>query len=322
MWWVLLALWLMIGYALVRGLERNIKLLEFCMQINAGKIPIPNDWRPFPKFSDPPLPSRFVLYSMAFTLAPLRLLVFIAMHVLVFGLVLVPSERIRRKLIHLMASTAALSLGVRVRCVGKRDVHAPCVVANHGGGFDGLMILSSGIPLHFVARAETGRIFILGAVIRRLGAIFIQREADDARMAGVDAINKFLKSWKPYMSHLLIFPEGTTNNQTHLLPFKSGAFRSGTPVQPFRAEYSSSHHIFTCNDDLLGYLATLVCLPSISELKLTWLPTLTPITGETPEAMADRAAREISMNGEIFRMGFGGYRQHREFQKFLATNGM
>lgn len=313
-------IWFVLGLIVALGVRRTLKVIDFCLLMHKGNVPCADEWRPFLKINDPPLPSRSLLYLFAFTIGPPRLVLLVVANFVILLSTFLPGDHCRVG-INVGKELVLLAAGLRVLHEGKRDLDAPCLVANHGGGFDGHVIYSHDRPVTFVARAEIAKDFFLGRAAKRLSVIFVDRETDDSRNKTVDAINNYLRSWTPNQPSLLVFPEGTTSNHTHILPFKSGAFRSGMKIQPVRIEYSSKHQLFTCNNDLVGYLSTLICIPSASEVKLTWLPTITPLADESPDAMAERANRLIAGNGDVFKMGIGSYRAHRELQNFLAING-
>jgi len=319
---IAILVWLALAALVATGVARNFRLLDFCMQLHQGKIPCANDWRPFLKINDPPLPGKLVMYSMALTLGAFRALLFLLGHMFMILATALPSESVRRSVMVAAAKLVRLSLGLRVKYVGRRDPEAPCFVANHGGGFEGHIMYATGIPLMFLAMAEIRDMFLLGRVATTIGAIFVSRTAEASRNESAGAITTYLRGWEPGMPHLLVFPEGTTSNHTQILPFKSGAFRAGVPIQPIRIQYSSKHHMLVGNADTVGCVSTVFCTPSFSDVTITWLPVLRPLEGETPEDMAKRATRVISGDGEIFVLGSAGYRHHADFQKFLATNGL
>ena len=317
---ILAIVWLVLGVFIALGVWRNLKLMHVCLLMHQGKIPCPDEWRPFLKINQPDLPNQYLLYLFAFTIGPLRLVLLLCGNLIILLATFFPEDQCRF-ILHVGKELILLSAGIKVVHVGQRDREAPCIVANHGGGFDGHIIYNYDRPVTFVARAEISKDFFLGRAARRLGVIFVDRETDDSRNKTVDAINSYLRSWTPNQPSLLVFPEGTTSNHTHVLPFKSGAFRSGMRIQPLRLEYSSKHQLFTCNNDILGYVSTLLCIPTMSEVKLHWLPSMTPLPDESPDAMAERANRLIAVNGDVFKMGVGSYRAHRDLQNFLAING-
>jgi 1-acyl-sn-glycerol-3-phosphate acyltransferase len=122
--------------------------------------------------------------------------------------------------------------GVRVRVRGlDRLGEGPYVFTpNHQSHFD-IAALLGYLPGHnrFAAKAELFHEPVLGAVLRTLGMIPIDRENP------LNAVERLKRPCEPNSS-LIIFPEGTRSRDGRLLPFKKGAFVSaiqlGFPVVP------------------------------------------------------------------------------------------
>ncbi len=110
----------------------------------------------------------------------------------------------------------------------------PCVViANHRSYLDGLVLIAA-LPPHFsaVIKQEVAEIPLIGRVLRRVGARFVQREPP--MRAARDTLH-LLRALRAGES-LAIFPEGTFSPDSGLLPFRDGAFflaaKAGVPVVP------------------------------------------------------------------------------------------
>ncbi|MDE0059773.1 MAG: AMP-binding protein [Defluviicoccus sp.] len=107
------------------------------------------------------------------------------------------------------------------------------LVANHCSYLDSL-VLAAAPPgeTAFVAKAELAPQLFAGTLLRRLGAIFVER-FDDARGAGdLDAVIAAARAGR----RLLVYPEGTLTRRPGLLDFRLGAFAAaaaaGVPVVP------------------------------------------------------------------------------------------
>jgi len=88
----------------------------------------------------------------------------------------------------------------------------------------------------FMAKEELFKIPFFGFAIRSLGLIPINRgESRDALKSLFEAAKKIQEGYS-----VLLFPEGTRNNEPKMLPFKRGAFtlavRTGLEIAPFILE--------------------------------------------------------------------------------------
>jgi 1-acyl-sn-glycerol-3-phosphate acyltransferase len=124
-------------------------------------------------------------------------------------------------------------VGVRVTVRGAELVSSggPFIFTpNHQSHFD-IAALLGYLPGHnrFASKKELFREPVLGAVMRTLGMLPVDRE-DPGRSIGV--LNEALEEG----GSVVIFPEGTRGPESGLLPFKKGAFvaaiQTGHPVVP------------------------------------------------------------------------------------------
>ena len=121
----------------------------------------------------------------------------------------------------LLRAMARLS-GTTVAVEGvDRLPEAPAVlVANHASYLDGFALIAAlPRPVAFVAKAELGEHWLTGRILRRIGAVFVERfdkarGIADVRNLGAEASGGLL----------LFFPEGTFGRIPGLLPFHMGAF--------------------------------------------------------------------------------------------------
>jgi 1-acyl-sn-glycerol-3-phosphate acyltransferase len=107
------------------------------------------------------------------------------------------------------------------------------VVANHSSYLDGLFLLAVLPRSHrFVAKRELASVPVVALLLRRLGAVFVERF--DAR-AGVEDAHRIAELVQQGES-LIFFPEGTFTRTPGLLPFHLGAFTASVaadrPIVP------------------------------------------------------------------------------------------
>lgn len=122
----------------------------------------------------------------------------------------------------------------RVATRGRLDPERPALlVANHQSWIDiPALFVAAGTPLTFLAKQELERVPFLGAYIRAMGMVFVDRR--DARRAkeSVDRVAAALAAGARVVS----FPAGTRARDGRVGRFKSGAFdaaiASGADVVP------------------------------------------------------------------------------------------
>jgi 1-acyl-sn-glycerol-3-phosphate acyltransferase len=152
------------------------------------------------------------------------------------GVVAIGLYQISRPLAWRFAKLQARNLsrlcGVSVRLLGAdRLSGGPYIFTpNHQSHFD-IPALLGWLPgnARFAAKRELFREPVLGAVMRTLGMIPIDRDDSDASIAR-------LRSMKDRDFSVVIFPEGTRSRDGNLLAFRKGAFVAaielGLPVVP------------------------------------------------------------------------------------------
>lgn len=149
-------------------------------------------------------------------------------------ILLLPGRRLRWALMHRLSRLLLALHGIRVQVSRSAPLPSEAViVANHSSYIDGL-VLSSVLPgeLTFVAKQELEDARIAGPFLRRLGTIFVTRDASVDSVAGerriFDAVQKGRR--------VIMFPEGTFQPAPGLLPFHLGAFivaaRASIPIVP------------------------------------------------------------------------------------------
>jgi len=126
-------------------------------------------------------------------------------------------------------------LGVRFEVRGgeKIPAGAPCVfAANHRSHFDIPALLAALPTGRFAAKQELFAQPVLGAAMRALGVIPIDRDRPELAKQALDRAAKQPGGG----GSLVIFPEGEEAAPGEMLPFKAGAFvfalRTGLPVVP------------------------------------------------------------------------------------------
>ena len=127
-------------------------------------------------------------------------------------------------------------IGCRVRVVGKEYVDAPgakVYAANHTSYFDVLaLMLGLGVPYHFVAKMEVGRMPFIGTFLRQMRHTKFDRSDPESRLRQSEEMEKLLREGES----IFVFPEGTFTAEDGVRPFQLGAFKAavdaGVPIVP------------------------------------------------------------------------------------------
>jgi len=127
-------------------------------------------------------------------------------------------------------------IGCRVRVVDKEYVDLPgakVLAANHTSYFDVLpLMLGLGVPYHFVAKMEVGRMPFIGTFLRQMRHTKFDRSDQQSRLRQSEEIEKLLREGES----VFVFPEGTFTAEEGVRPFQLGAFKAavdaGAPIIP------------------------------------------------------------------------------------------
>ena len=151
-------------------------------------------------------------------------------------LVLLRSEAARMRFAHLVARALVRGSGLAVTMKGIEHLPAegPTVIAANHSSYIDAMILCALLPpnVHFAAKREFDRVPLIGFVLRRLGAYFVER-IDPA--GGIEDTRHVVAAVRRGET-VGFFPEGTFSRAPGLRAFRLGAFavaaESGSPVVP------------------------------------------------------------------------------------------
>jgi 1-acyl-sn-glycerol-3-phosphate acyltransferase len=148
---------------------------------------------------------------------------------------LLPRQASRFRVLRFAARAFLRVSGTRLRVQGLEHLPpAPMVlVANHGSYVDGLLLVAAlPVDLHFVVKKEFARQVVAGTLLRRIGAVFVER-VDPVK--GLEDTARAVDALRAGES-VMFFPEATLFRTPGLLPFKLGAFmaaaQTGAPVVP------------------------------------------------------------------------------------------
>jgi 1-acyl-sn-glycerol-3-phosphate acyltransferase len=127
-------------------------------------------------------------------------------------------------------------IGCRVRVIGKEQMETPgakVYAANHTSYFDVLpLMLGLGVPYHFVAKMEVGRMPFIGTFLTKMKHTKFNRSDAGSRLRQMREMETLLREGES----IFVFPEGTFTGEDGVRPFQLGAFKAavaaGVPIVP------------------------------------------------------------------------------------------
>ena len=161
--------------------------------------------------------------------------VLVALALAVWPLAIALPRRVWRwRVLHAAAHVMLKLTGTRLTVSGETvPEHGAILVANHCSYFDSLVLVAA-FPgeTAFVAKAELAPQLFAGTLLRRIGAIFVERFDDTSGLGDLDAVIEAARAGR----RLAVYPEGTLTRRPGLLDFRLGAFAAaaaaGVPVVP------------------------------------------------------------------------------------------
>ncbi len=161
--------------------------------------------------------------------------VLVALALAVWPISIVLPRRAWRWRVLRAAAHALLKLtGTRLTVSGEMPPERGAIlVANHCSYLDSLVLVAAFRgETAFVAKAELAPQLFAGTLLRRIGAIFVERFDDASGLGDLDAVVEAARAGR----RLAVYPEGTLTRRPGLLDFKLGAFAAaaaaGVPVVP------------------------------------------------------------------------------------------
>ncbi len=125
---------------------------------------------------------------------------------------------------------------VRIEIRGKPLQETALYVSNHRTFFDPAATCAY-LEAFVIAKAEIADYPLINKGAELTGVIWVKRESLISRKNTRETMVESLKAGR----NILVYPEGTTNNQQKVLPFKKGTFKEmanlNMPVVPLVCEY-------------------------------------------------------------------------------------
>jgi lyso-ornithine lipid O-acyltransferase len=133
-------------------------------------------------------------------------------------------------------------LGVHIKVDGPIPTTPTLLVSNHVSWLD-IPVLSSIMPLSFIAKREVGGWPMFGWMAKLQRCVFVNRESRHSTGKSSTEITKRLHAGDTQV----LFPEGTSNDGNSVLPFKSSYFGAAekldVPVVPVTLVYLSNYNL-------------------------------------------------------------------------------
>jgi 1-acyl-sn-glycerol-3-phosphate acyltransferase len=142
------------------------------------------------------------------------------------------ADRVVRGWCRLMLAASGCSL--RLEGADHLTAGGPVLLAaNHGSYLDVVVLLAAlPVPFRFVAKRELATAPVVGAIIRKVGHLTVERGTTSRSVADALRVTGALRAGLS----VLVFPEGTFVRTPGILPFRLGGFKAsvdtGCPVIP------------------------------------------------------------------------------------------
>ncbi len=138
------------------------------------------------------------------------------------AVMILPSLALRWMAVRALARAALFAVGMRPTITGRELPDAGVVVFNHSSYADALVVAAvlPGAPA-IAVKKELASQFFAGALLRRLGAHFVERYDVAGSLADAQAITDVARQKRL----VVFFPEGTFSRRAGLTEFYLGAFR-------------------------------------------------------------------------------------------------
>ncbi|MES1912873.1 MAG: hypothetical protein MHM6MM_005097 [Cercozoa sp. M6MM] len=186
--------------------------------------------------------------------------------------------------------------GVQLKEFGKKE-DAHIVVMNHGSVLDAFIGGAVLMPLYALSLEANFAIPGFGHALRLAKSISLTR-GNGHEVQETIRRRAHSKEWQQANHCLLLYPEGTCTNGEALAKFQLGAFAPLVPVQPCVLQYPWVHHdpTWTFNRVNPGLVLLRILSQLYTQVEVHFLPVMTPVPKETPDAFAERVRQVMSHN--------------------------
>lgn len=144
-------------------------------------------------------------------------------------------------------------MGIREKIEGNPINQPALYVCNHRGMTDFFVNLKH-LNAFILSKADVEDIPVLGYIANYTGIFYLDRKSKNSREAARKAIVEVLESGH----NVILYPEGTTNNEKTTMDFRLGAFeeaaKKGFKVLPVAIEYKSKYDLWISTPMALQFI--------------------------------------------------------------------
>ena len=205
------------------------------------------------------------------------------------------------------------------------NAHPSLHISNHTSWID-ILVFMSLIGSGFVAKKDVKNYPLIGFIAQCIGSIFVDREDKNSVVETLKmVIEKQKNNYEGNdLSTFLLFPEGTTSNNTGILNLKKGAFISELPIKPYVIKFDPINNISLAMDviDMLYHLLLLISVP-MHYIEVIELPVFCPNENLFKDKSKERwlqyaeAIRDVMCKASGLNEIKGGYKEKKEYLEFL-----
>ena len=200
-------------------------------------------------------------------------------------------------------------------------------ICNHTSWLD-ILIFMSLIGPGFLSKKDVKDYPLVGLIAECLGSVFVDR--DDKNSTG-DSLNMVIEKQKNIVagkdnSKFMLFPEGTTTNNTGMLNFKRGAFVSELPIKPYTIKFDPINRISVAMDVIeMSYHLVLILSVPLHFVEVTELPVFCPNENLFKDNSKERwlqyaeAMKDVMCEASGLKSLGGSFKEKKEYLEFLRN---
>ncbi len=198
-------------------------------------------------------------------------------------------------------------------------------ISNHTSWLE-ILIFMSLIGTGFLAKIDVKQYPFIGLIAECLGCVFVDR---DNKNTLCDTLGQVIQKQKDIsskndLSKFMIFPEGTTSNNTGIIDFKRGAFAAELPVKPYVIKFETQKKISLAMDviEMLYHLFMIVCVP-VHFVEVIEMPVFVPNENLFKDPNKERwlqyaeAVKDAMCEASGLKKLSGSYKEKKEYLEFL-----